>query len=63
MAKAAAGPVQDDPREAALAGALAGFFDAEWYQARYPDIVGSDLQPLQHLMARSQPVFRWRLVC
>ena len=32
------------------AQAFAGFFDAEWYRARYPDIAGAGLDPLDHFV-------------
>src|SRR6185503_9202335 len=33
---------------AALGGAFSGFFDPEWYTARYPDVIVSGLEPLKH---------------
>ena len=33
-----------------LSDALAGFFDADWYLSRYPDIVDSGHEPLQHFV-------------
>ncbi len=33
-----------------LGDALAGFFDPDWYLTRYPDIVGSGREPLQHFV-------------
>jgi GT2 family glycosyltransferase len=40
----------DDPREAGLIQALDGFVDAEWYRARYPDILAGELPPLHHFI-------------
>jgi GT2 family glycosyltransferase/glycosyltransferase involved in cell wall biosynthesis len=36
--------------EAALRQVLAGLFDAQWYVARYPDVVRSGLDPLRHFV-------------
>jgi GT2 family glycosyltransferase/glycosyltransferase involved in cell wall biosynthesis len=33
-----------------LSDALAGFFDPDWYLSRYPDIVASGHEPLQHFV-------------
>jgi GT2 family glycosyltransferase/glycosyltransferase involved in cell wall biosynthesis len=33
-----------------LGDALAGFFDPDWYLARYPDVVGSGTDPLVHFV-------------
>ncbi len=35
---------------ALLGDALAGFFDADWYQSRYPDVAASGLEPLHHFI-------------
>ena len=40
----------DDPREAGLIEALDGFVDANWYRARYPDILAGELPPLHHFI-------------
>src|ERR1700761_6444765 len=40
----------DDKREAEIMASLEGFFDADWYRARYPDVAASDLDPLQHFI-------------
>jgi GT2 family glycosyltransferase/glycosyltransferase involved in cell wall biosynthesis len=38
------------PAESALAQVLSLFFDAAWYQSRYPDVVSAGLEPLRHFM-------------
>ncbi len=46
-------PDQDPSRRPAFAelgDALAGFFDPEWYVARYPDVVRSGTDPLVHFV-------------
>lgn len=40
----------DTASEAALRSALAGFFDAKWYIARYPDVAASGIDPLRHFI-------------
>lgn len=50
MAKPKSPSVQDDPREAVLARAMAGFFDTAWYLERYPDVAAADLHPLLHFL-------------
>jgi GT2 family glycosyltransferase/glycosyltransferase involved in cell wall biosynthesis len=36
--------------EAELITSLDGFFDAAWYQGRYPDTVGSGMEPIVHFI-------------
>src|ERR1700722_4266971 len=46
-------PSHDEAEVTALAdlgAALAGFFDPDWYVARYPDIVASGNDPLHHFV-------------
>jgi GT2 family glycosyltransferase/glycosyltransferase involved in cell wall biosynthesis len=43
-------PVREEPREAGLRLAISGFFDPDWYQARYPDIIVAGLDPLHHFI-------------
>ncbi len=46
-------PDQDPSRRSALAefgDALSGFFDPDWYVARYPDVVRSGTDPLVHFI-------------
>jgi hypothetical protein len=46
-------PDQDPSRRSALAelgDALSGFFDPDWYVARYPDVVRSGTDPLVHFV-------------
>jgi GT2 family glycosyltransferase/glycosyltransferase involved in cell wall biosynthesis len=43
-------PVAEDLRDAALVRAMEGFFDAAWYQARYPDVAAAGVDPLQHFI-------------
>jgi GT2 family glycosyltransferase/glycosyltransferase involved in cell wall biosynthesis len=50
MAKPASRSVPEDPREAGLMSAMKGFFDAAWYQARYPDVVAAGHDPLRHFI-------------
>ena len=50
MAETALAPAQEDHRIAALTSALAVLFNSDWYKARYPDIVVSDLLPIQHFI-------------
>jgi len=38
------------PTESALAQVLSVFFDAAWYQSRYPDVATAGLEPLRHFM-------------
>jgi len=38
------------PADSDLGDALAGFFDAEWYLSRYPDVDASVQDPLQHFV-------------
>ena len=40
----------DTPHEAALRQVLSSFFDAPWYQSRYPDVVTADMDPLRHFI-------------
>jgi hypothetical protein len=40
----------DTPEEAAVAQAMEGFFDADWYLQRNPDILASDLSPITHFI-------------
>src|SRR5882762_5413509 len=40
----------EDPREVGIMASLAGFFDAAWYLARYPDVAAASLDPLQHFI-------------
>ncbi len=51
---AAADPNAPDPNaadaEAALIRKMSGFFDAAWYQRRYPDIVSSQQDPIRHFI-------------
>jgi GT2 family glycosyltransferase/glycosyltransferase involved in cell wall biosynthesis len=42
--------MRDDPREAGLMRAIQGFFDAAWYQARYPDVAAVGMDPLRHFI-------------
>jgi GT2 family glycosyltransferase/glycosyltransferase involved in cell wall biosynthesis len=39
-----------DNADTDLADALAGFFDAEWYLSRYPDVDASTHEPLHHFV-------------
>lgn len=50
MAKPASRPIETDPREFALMRAMQGFLDPDWYQARYPDVVAAELDPLLHFI-------------
>ena len=50
MAKSTSRPLDEDPREAELMRVLAGFFDGEWYEARYPDLRAGDIEPLRHFI-------------
>ncbi|MDR3533474.1 MAG: glycosyltransferase, partial [Rhodopila sp.] len=50
MAQPTPPEAQPDPRETALMRSMAGFFDPDWYQARYPDIVAGNLEPLLHFI-------------
>ncbi len=45
----------DDQRESAIVRAMAGFFDAAWYQDRYPDIAASGTDPLRHFIRHGLP--------
>jgi GT2 family glycosyltransferase/glycosyltransferase involved in cell wall biosynthesis len=36
--------------EAALARTMDGFFDADWYLQRYPDVLAGDLSPISHFI-------------
>lgn len=51
------------PAEPALAQVLAGFFDAQWYLSRYPDVGGVGMDPLRHFMihgaAEARDPNRW----
>lgn len=40
----------DQPNFAALGQILSGFFDAAWYQSRYPDVVSSGVDPMTHFL-------------
>ena len=42
-------PRPDDP-ETALIRSMASFFDAGWYQQRYPDVVAAKLDPIRHFI-------------
>ena len=42
-----AGPAS---HEAALIEAMTGFFDAAWYQQRYPDTTASNIEPIMHFI-------------
>jgi len=50
MKRPSDGDTSGDPREIAIMRAMAGFFDAAWYQVRYPDIAASGIDPLQHFI-------------
>jgi hypothetical protein len=41
---------ENDSLETVLGRLLSGFFNPEWYQARYPDIAAAQLDPLQHFI-------------
>jgi GT2 family glycosyltransferase/glycosyltransferase involved in cell wall biosynthesis len=41
---------QPRPDEAGLIKAMDGFFDATWYQERYPDITDGGLEPIMHFI-------------
>src|SRR3954447_17897492 len=43
-------PPTDTPPEAALAQTMEGFFDPDWYLARYPDILAGGLTPIVHFI-------------
>jgi GT2 family glycosyltransferase/glycosyltransferase involved in cell wall biosynthesis len=38
--------------EAAIARTMEGFFDADWYLRRYPDVLIGDLAPISHFIRR-----------
>src|ERR1700722_15573240 len=38
--------------EAAIARTMEGFFDADWYLRRYPDVLIADLAPISHFIRR-----------
>ncbi len=38
--------------EAAIAETMEGFFDADWYLQRYPDVLTGDLSPISHFIRR-----------
>jgi hypothetical protein len=38
--------------EAAIAEMMQGFFDADWYLQRYPDVLTGDLPPISHFIRR-----------
>jgi GT2 family glycosyltransferase/glycosyltransferase involved in cell wall biosynthesis len=38
--------------EAAIAQTMEGFFDADWYLQRYPDVLDGDLAPISHFIRR-----------
>lgn len=40
----------DQPNIAALGQILSGFFDAEWYRSRYPDVVSTGVDPMTHFL-------------
>jgi GT2 family glycosyltransferase/glycosyltransferase involved in cell wall biosynthesis len=42
--------VPEDPRETEIALLIEGLIDADWYRARYPDVVAADLDPLRHFI-------------
>src|ERR1700693_5395682 len=50
MAKPGTRQGEADPREAGLMRAFDGFFDADWYRARYPDTITADLDSLRHFI-------------
>jgi GT2 family glycosyltransferase len=43
-------PSQPEAQETALIASMEGFFDAEWYQQRYPDIASANLEPAAHFI-------------
>jgi GT2 family glycosyltransferase/glycosyltransferase involved in cell wall biosynthesis len=43
-------PLLDVSRLAALGKNLGGFFDPDWYAARYPDVLASGTDPLTHFL-------------
>jgi GT2 family glycosyltransferase/glycosyltransferase involved in cell wall biosynthesis len=43
-------PSQPEAQEAALIASMEGFFDADWYQQRYPDIASANLEPVAHFI-------------
>ncbi|MBV9252470.1 MAG: glycosyltransferase, partial [Acetobacteraceae bacterium] len=43
-------PISPDLSIDKLSGQLAGFFDAEWYRSRYPDIEAAGADPLYHFV-------------
>jgi GT2 family glycosyltransferase/glycosyltransferase involved in cell wall biosynthesis len=43
-------PSEPDAQEAALMASMDGFFDADWYQQRYPDIASANLEPIAHFI-------------
>jgi GT2 family glycosyltransferase/glycosyltransferase involved in cell wall biosynthesis len=47
---AAANAAALNQAEDALAQSMRGFFDPDWYTARYPDILAAGLEPLRHFM-------------
>ena len=40
----------EQPNLAALGQVLSGFFDADWYRARYPDVAASGVDPMEHFL-------------
>jgi GT2 family glycosyltransferase/glycosyltransferase involved in cell wall biosynthesis len=46
----ATAPPTPDQREGEIVASLAGFFDAAWYLARYPDVASANTDPLQHFI-------------
>ena len=40
----------DQPNIAALGQILSGFFDAEWYRSRYPDVDAAGVDPMTHFL-------------
>jgi GT2 family glycosyltransferase/glycosyltransferase involved in cell wall biosynthesis len=41
---------EPEAQEAALIASMEGFFDAAWYQQRYPDIASANLEPIAHFI-------------
>lgn len=40
----------DKPNVAVLGQILSGFFDAEWYRSRYPEVASTGLDPMTHFL-------------
>ena len=43
-------PPSDQPSLRELEQVLTGFFDAEWYLSRYPDVATCGLEPMAHFL-------------